>query len=188
MHDHALDQLRYVRQTIERASSFTGVPGWGGFAMGWIGVGTGLIASRHRVSLQWMETWLVGAVLGLLTSLYAIYRKARANGTTLRSKPARLFGLSFVPALGMGLALSVALARANQYQLLPGAWLLAYGTGVIAAGAFSVRVVPIMGAVFLALGTLALFTPAAYANWFMMAGFGLTQIVFGLIIARKHGG
>jgi len=188
MHDHALDQLRYVRQTIERASSFTGVPGWGGFAMGWIGVATGFLASGHPVSRQWMEIWLVGAVLALLTSLYAIYRKARANGTTLSSKPARLFGLSFVPALGMGLALSVALGKAHQYQLLPGTWLLAYGTGVIAAGAFSVRVVPLMGAVFLALGTIALFSPVEWGNALMMSGFGVTHIIFGWIIARKHGG
>ena len=188
MQEHALDQLRYVRRTMERASSFTGVPGWGGFAMGWIGVATGLLAARQPTPLLWLDTWLAGAVAASLVSLIALFRKAKISGATLRSHPARLFTLSFLPALGMGLALTIALARAGVFELLPGTWLLAYGTGVIAAGAFSVRVVPVMGAIFLALGSAALFVPPVWGNWLLVAGFGATQITFGFIIARKHGG
>ena len=62
------------------------------------------------------------------------------------------------------------------------------GTAVITGGAFSVSIVPVMGLSFLALGALEIFAPAAWVNYFMAAGFGGLHIVFGGIIARRHGG
>ena len=48
--------------------------------------------------------------------------------------------------------LTVVLYRAGLRSLLPGVWLLLYGVGVVAAGAFSVKVVPAMGFCFIGLG------------------------------------
>ncbi len=80
------------------------------------------------------------------------------------------------------------LVRAGLLSALPGTWLLCYGTGVVTGGAFSVRVVPLMGLCFMALGVVALFSPASWGNPLMAAGFGGLHIAFGLIIAWRHGG
>jgi threonine/homoserine/homoserine lactone efflux protein len=67
-------------------------------------------------------------------------------------------------------------------------WLLLYGTAVVAGGAFSVQIVPVMGLCFMAAGVLALFSPTAWCQWIMGAAFGGLHIAFGIPIARRHGG
>ena len=76
----------------------------------------------------------------------------------------------------------------RMFGIMPGVWLLLYGVAVVTGGAFSVKVVPIMGVSFMALGSIALFTPFEWASWFMGAGFGALQIAFGIVIARRYGG
>ena len=71
---------------------------------------------------------------------------------------------------------------------IPAMWLMLYGTAVITGGAFSVSIVPVMGLSFLALGVLEVFAPGSWVNYFMAAGFGGLHLVFGGVIARKHGG
>jgi hypothetical protein len=111
-----------------------------------------------------------------------------AAGSELLSSPARKFALSFAPPLLAGALLTSVLSAKAQYELLPGLWLMLYGTGVVTGGAFSVRIVPVMGMCFTGLGAVCLFAPPAWGNWFLMAGFGGLHIVFGILIARRYGG
>jgi hypothetical protein len=84
--------------------------------------------------------------------------------------------------------LTVVLWRGQMANALPGTWLLLYGTAVVAGGAFSVRIVPVMGMCFMLLGAAALYAPAAWGDYLMAAGFGGLHVIFGVIIARRHGG
>jgi len=184
----AMDNLRYIRETMERASSFTAVPGWGGVAMGVTALAATIMAAQQPTRDAWLGVWLVEALVAVGLGAFAMERKARLAGVKLLSGPGRKFALSLAPPLVAGAFLTMVLYRAGQDAWLPATWLLIYGTAVTTAGAFSVPTVPLMGMGMMALGAVALFCPPAWGNWFMAAGFGVLQIIFGTLIARKHGG
>ncbi len=188
LHGRAMDNLRFIRETMERASSFTAVPGWGGVLVGVTALIAAAIASRVQDEHEWMYVWGCELPLALLIGGLTMKRKATAAQIKLWSPPGRRFTLSLTPPLLAGALLSIALARVEALTILPGMWLLLYGTGVVTGGAFSVKVVPVMGICFMALGAIALIAPAQWNNYFLAAGFGGLHIVFGIVIARRHGG
>jgi hypothetical protein len=188
LHERAIDDLRFIRQTMERAGSFTAVPGWGGVAIGVTAALAAPLAAAQPTNGRWLAVWLGNAVLAILIGAGTLARKARAAKVPLKSGPGRKFLLSFLPPVAAAIALTPALFLANAHALLPGLWLLAYGAAVVTAGTYSVRIVPMMGAGFMGIGALALATPAAWGDLWMGIGFGALHLVFGLLIARKHGG
>jgi len=183
-----MDNLRYIRETMEGASAFTAVPGWGGVAMGITAMITAVLASRESSQDRWLATWIGEALISFCIAAWAVGRKARHAAIPLFSKPGRKFALSFSPPMIAGLLLTIALYRTGLAGMLPGAWLLLYGAAVTNAGAFSVKIVPTMGLCFMLFGACALFSPAAWANAYMAAGFGGLHVLFGVVIARRHGG
>src|SRR5229473_3784041 len=188
LHDRAMDNLRYIRETMERASAFTAVPGWGQVAIGVTALVTTYVAAHQPTARGWLGTWLAEAIISLLIAGWLMDRKARALGAPLLSGPGRKVAFSLSPPMVVGALLTVVLFRSGLTEAIPGMWLLLYGTGVVAGGMFSVSVVPVMGICFMAMGAAGLFAPAAAGNWLMAAGFGGLHIIFGGIIARKHGG
>jgi hypothetical protein len=189
LHSQAFDHLQYIRRTMEGASSFTAVPGVGGVLMGTSALVAGALAHQgSAVPDRWLSIWLVEGILALAIGLLFAHRKARRIQVELFSRPARKFMLAFAPALVAGAVLTSALDRTGQMGLLPGCWLLLYGAGISAAGAFSVRIVPVMGTCFLALGSAAMFSPPEWGDAWLAAGFGGLHIIFGILIAKRHGG
>jgi hypothetical protein len=188
LHDRAMDNLRFIRETMERASSFTAVPGWGQVAIGVTALFAALVASQQKSFADWFAVWLAEAALSAAIAGWTMYWKAHASDTSLLSRPGRKLIINLTPPMIVGALLTVVFYRAGLTGLLPGLWLLLYGTGVVTGGAFSVRPVPFMGLCFMLAGAGALFCPAAWGNAFMAAGFGLLHISFGLHIARNYGG
>ncbi len=184
----AIDNLRFIRETMERASSFTAVPGWGGVAMGVSALAAAGLSTRTRTPEEWLGVWLAEAFVALGIGLWAITAKARRASIPLFAGPARRFLLTLSPPLEAGALVTLALERAGQTRLLPGIWLLLYGTAVVTGGAFSVRIVPVMGVGFMLLGAISLFCPPAWGTVFLAAGFGGLQIIFGALIAKRYGG
>ncbi|GAC1516903.1 MAG: hypothetical protein NVS1B4_15020 [Gemmatimonadaceae bacterium] len=183
-----MDDLRFIRRTMERAGSFTAVSGWGEVAIGLTAVGAALLARRADGVHRWLAVWLAEAALSIIIALAAMAIKLRAAGEPLVSGPAQKFALSFTPPMVVGAVLTAVLYREGLSALLPGVWMLVYGAAVVTAGTFSVRIVPVMGATFMTLGAVALVTPAAWGNFEMAAGFGGVHILFGGYIAQRHGG
>ncbi|MBV9210314.1 MAG: hypothetical protein JOZ52_06775 [Acidobacteria bacterium] len=188
LHTRAMDNLRFIRETMERASSFTAVPGWGGVVMGVSALCAAYVASQQATARAWVLTWMVEGLLAFVIGGWAMDRKARAAELPLLSGPGRKFALGLAPPIFAGALLTIVLYRTSGASLIPGMWLLLYGTGVVTGGMFSVGIVPIMGLCFMTLGALAILCPAAWGNVFMAFGFGGLHIIFGIIIARKHGG
>ncbi len=184
----AAEHLRYIRETMERAGEFTAVPGWGGVAMGITALTAAFFAARQPSPRAWLAVWLIEAFVAVAIAAPAAATKAHRANSTLFSGPGRKFLFSFAPPIIVGGLLTFALYNAGAMAALPGVWLLLYGTAIVTGGAFSVRVVPVMGLCLMSLGAVALFVPAAWGDAFMAAGFGLLQIGFGLWIARRHGG
>lgn len=188
LHERAMEDLRFIRRTMERSSSFTAVPGWGGVAIGAVALPAAWIASLQPTPARWLTVWMATAVVAAVIAAGTLALKARRFGAPLATGPGRKFLMSFLPPVGVAVALTVALFPHGATALLPGLWMLAYGAAVISAGTFSVGAVPLMGIGFMWLGTLALATPPAWANAWMALGFGGLHIAFGLWIARRHGG
>lgn len=182
-----MDDLSFIRATMERATAFTAVPGWGGVLMGLTAVGAAVLAARQSGAAGWLAVWLAEVVVALAVGSAALVLKARRTGTSFLSRPARQFLFGFSPPVLAGGLLTLALAGAGLHALLSGVWLLLYGIGVITGGAYSIRIVPAMGLAFAALGAAALFLPQ-HGNALLAVGFGGLHIAFGLVIARWYGG
>ena len=186
--EQAMENIRFMRETMERSTSFTAVPGKGGVAMGATAFVAALIATQTTTAEMWLATWSLAALVALAIGLGAMSLKARAANLPMFSGAGRKFALSLSPPLLAGGFLTVALYSQGMINPLAGMWLLLYGVGVVTAGTFSARIVPLMGLCLMVLGAAALFSPATWANAYLAAGFGGVHTVFGIIIARRHGG
>src|SRR5690349_10824433 len=186
--NEALDQLQFIRHTMESATSFTAVPGWGTVLLGLTAIAAALVARSLDSRVTWVLLWLGEALLAGVISIVAMVKKTGSLAKLATSIPARKCALSLVPPLAAGGVLTLMMMEQHLYAILPGMWLMLYGVAVITGGAFSVRVIPVMGICFAVFGTIALALPASWANGIMAAGFGGLHVLFGLLIARRHGG
>ncbi|HYS52265.1 MAG TPA: hypothetical protein VER58_00705 [Thermoanaerobaculia bacterium] len=190
LRDHAVDNLRYIRETMERASAFTSIPGWGGFTIGITALVTTAIAEPMTAwnPRRWLVTWLIEAAIAAAIGAVTMWRKGLRAETSFMSGAARRFFISYFAPLVAGAVLTVAIMRGGTLEPLPSVWLLLYGVAFVSSGAFSIRVIPVMGLCFMIFGMLAAFVPLAVGNLLLGAAFGGLHIIFGLMIARNYGG
>lgn len=182
------DDLRFIRDTMERSAAFTAVSGWGYVILGFTALGAAALAAHQTSPFGWLRVWLAEALLAIAIGLLACTWKANRRGLPLFSGPARKVALGLAPPLVAGAFLTFLLVRWGLQPALPAMWLLLYGAGIITGGAFSVSALPIMGICLMVTGGLSALAPVAWGDWFLAAGFGGLHIVFGWLIARRHGG
>ena len=184
----AAEDLRYIRQTMERSAAFTAVSGGGQILLGITALAASWIASRQASASSWLRVWLAEAIVAVAIALFSMNWKANRSSLPLFSGPGRKVALGLLPPLAAGGVLTFLLFRAGVTAALPATWLLLYGAGITTGGMFSVAIVPVMGVCFMIVGALAALGPAAWGNWFLAAGFGGLHIIFGSLILRRHGG
>jgi hypothetical protein len=186
--DRAADNLRFIRETMERSTHFTAVPGYGGALMGATAIVAAYIASQQIYLREWLIVWLTEAFLAFAIGILAMWQKSKIAKVSLVSAPARKFAFGFLPPLICGVVITLGLWRFEHYEIMAPVWMLLYGAAVVTGGAFSVRIIPVMGWVFIVIGAIAFALPASFGNILMGLSFGIVHVVFGLIIARKYGG
>lgn len=186
--DHAAESLAYIRHAMERGSTFSAVPGFGGALMGGIGLTAAGVGAVQPTAERWLAVWLFAAVVAFAVGVLTMRRKATRMGAALAGAPARRFALSLSAPLVAGAALTLGLWMHGVWALMPSVWLLLYGAGVLTGGAFSVAPMRQMGLCFMALGLAAIVTPPSWGNVWLAVGFGALQVGFGIYIARRHGG
>lgn len=188
VHPNIVEDLRFIRDTMERSAAFTAVSGWGHVLLGFTALVAAMLAARQASPFGWLRVWLAEALLAMAIGLLSCTWKANRRGLPLFSGPARKVALGLAPPLVAGAFLTFLLFHAGLVWALPAVWLLLYGAGIITGGGFSVPIVPVMGVCFMLLGGLAVLSPVAWGNWYLGIGFGGLHVVFGLLIARRHGG
>ena len=186
--DRAIDNVKYIREMMERSASFTAVPGSGGMLMGTTAIVAAYIANTQIYLVDSLATWLIEACLAFAIGLLAMWQKSKIAGSSLLSVPARKFAFGFAAPLIVGVVIVLGLWKNGYYYVMAPVCILSYGAAVVTGGAFSVRIVPVMGWCFIALGVVAFLLPSSYSNLMMGATFGLLHIIFGAIIARRYGG
>jgi hypothetical protein len=182
------EDLRFIRDTMERSAAFTAVSGWGQVLLGFTALAAAALAASQASNFAWLRVWLAEGLFAVSIGLLSCAWKANRSGLPLFSGPARKAAFGLAPPLVAGAFLTFLLFRSGLQSALPATWLLLYGAGIMTGGSFAVAIVPVMGFCFLLLGGLAVLAPIAWGNYFLAAGFGGLHILFGFLIARRHGG
>lgn len=185
--DHAIDDLRFIRRTMERAS-LTAFPGWGQVAIGASAFAAALVGARVTGQRTWLVVWLIEAAIAGTIGAATMALKARRLGVPLFGEAGRRFARSFTLPLLAGAVLTVVLARGRLDEAIPGTWMLLYGVAIAAAGTFSIAEVRAMGVAFMLAGLVSLVLAPVGRDALMAASFGGLHVGFGLWIAGRHGG
>lgn len=178
---------RFIRSTMAEAGTFTALSGVGFMLVGAGALACGVLALTRSDPVEILCLWLADAALSIVIGVVTTARKARRTGRALFSGPLRKFALGFAPPVVAGAVLTAVFAGRGNAADLPAVWLLCYGAGLVSAGAFSVPTVPLMGLAFMAVGVGAALAPS-FGPAAMLAGFGVLYVVFGGVLARRHGG
>src|SRR5438477_9140830 len=81
----AIDNLAFIRETMERSTHFTAVPGYGGMLMGVTAVAAAYIAHQQPWIRDWLAVWLTEAFLAFAIGLLEMWQKTKISKTPLIS-------------------------------------------------------------------------------------------------------
>ncbi len=172
--------LSVIRTLMERSTCYTNLSGHAGIAAGLLTlVGCGL---RIWLRTPFLTTWMGVLITTVGAVIFFTARLAQANGEPLWTRQARTVVMALLPAFGAALLLTLVLFRVGQQALLPGLWMLLWGVGALAMSFFTPRVISMLGATFLAAGTLVLLAPPVHDALSMGLTFGAIHLAYGIVL------
>lgn len=197
--EEALERLNEIQRIAERTTLYTMLPGLpavigGILALGGCAASFAMIRSLDfkallhlpfSTQLGFCVMWTVLGGGAIVQDVVLTSRAARRRGAVPLSRPGQFAALSLSPSVLVAIALTVQFLGDFQIQYVAPAWMMCYGTGVYAAGLFSVRLPRLLGLAFIAGGMASLFFLADYGVVLVAATFGGLHILFGLEIMRR---
>jgi hypothetical protein len=189
--DH-LQDIKEIRQMMERSSRFFSLSGWSGISAGsfaLLGVLAALILPGTAI-IKSPDTFMIAdalIVLGLAltASFYFSQRKARIQGVNFWTPVTRRLVVSMaIPLLTGGIYGTIFLLHSHS-QLVAGITLIFYGLALVNAGRFVNRESVFLGISEIVLGLVATIWPTI-GLWMWGIGFGLFHILYGIIIYYKY--
>ena len=183
----AIGTLDFIRASIEASTSMA-VPGMAGILMGIIGLLATVVTSIPQAAAYWLQIWLAAAATAFALGGALMAREAALSGHARYLGPVRKFLLCLCPALLAGAVLTFVLWRSSAQALIPGMWLLLYGCAVLSASTVTIartmRLICIMGSLFVVLGLLAFASRPSLHMLILGMGFGALHTIFGILIGQ----
>src|SRR5437868_13942913 len=102
IHARAMDNLRFIRETIKTTTTFTAGSGWGTVIIGATAIVAAGLSAMTDSATRWVFIWLCEAGLSVLISVYTMALKARRAQQPLWSVAARKILFSFAPPMAVG--------------------------------------------------------------------------------------
>ncbi len=197
--EEARENLRVIRQTMERSTKYSTLSGLSGVLIGLSAIAGVFATSRvlharydaHQpLSSAYPELgllWLIELALAVAIEFGCNKRRAKSIGKRVASPLGAHIIVAALPAFVAALALTAFFALHGLAALVWGIWMLTYGLAICAVGLFSVRPVSYLGAAFVLAGAVTLLLPTQLQLFMMGLTFGGFHIVYGVLMGRKHG-
>ena len=202
MHQEARENLRIIRELMERSTKYSTFSGFSGVLAGLTAIGGCLVQyiyvstlyGRHQ-KIVFLTLWVIVVATAISIDYLLTKRRAPMVGKTIISRLGRQMFEASVPGLSLGAFLTVILVRANMTDWAYPFWMLSYGTAVSAVGLFSQREVGRLGRAFLVAGVLTFALDTCFSasiigkiGLLMTAvSFGGFHIIYGIGMAKHDG-
>ncbi|HEY0613044.1 MAG TPA: hypothetical protein VGC96_00325 [Candidatus Elarobacter sp.] len=191
----AIADLDEVRTRLAAVQRFRGLSGPAALASGIGALGTGavqlaVVPYPHggQDASRYVALWIACLAFALAVNYGAVAVWLVRNWSSRTRTELRTAALTITPSIAAGGAFTAALLGRGEVGLLPGAWALLYGLGLLAARPMLPRGVVVAALGFAATGTALLFAGGtnALAWWVMPATFGLGQSGIALMLLRDE--
>lgn len=200
MQDPKLEDLKHIRQLMERSTRFLSLSGLSGIVAGLIAL-AGAVVHYIFIAHRWAYRYYLGFdaryvtftiinfavvfILALVCAYYFTHKKAKKNNEALWDSTSRRLLLNLAIPLATGGVFCLLLLHHRRPELIAPATLIFYGLALVNGSNFTMRHIRTLGLMEIALG----FISAYYMNYglfFWAIGFGVFHILYGAWMYVKY--
>ena len=200
--DRAAEELKVLRQLMERPIRFSTMSGLSGVLAGAAalagcaanGYFSGHYSGRGALGahmLIWAGVFLTALVATVVLTRLREIRKGMPLWSKIKGRILLIILPMFVAAAGLtGILVARELGQPGpeQWGLIPAIWMVLYGLALWQLGEFSPLEVRLLGTAFLAGGLVAAALGQQSPYWSLGVAFGGLHIVYGVVVWIRHGG
>jgi len=197
--EEARENLRVIRQTMERSTKYSTLSGLSGVLIGLAAIAGVLVsyvllaraAAGHPLEredyLPLGPVWLLVLALAVGIEFACNKRRAARIGKRVASPLGAHILVAALPSFFAAALLTLFFYLHDLSSFVWAVWMLCYGLAICAVGLFSIRPVSFLGAAFVLAGAVTLLLPVSYHLPMMALSFGGFHILYGVLMGRKHG-